>query len=50
MTEYELWMREQPEEFQREILGSKEIEPEFKDNNFRSVSLKQLRELDDKYN
>ncbi len=51
MTEYEQWLNEQPKEFQREILGTNEVVTEkFKDYNFQSISLKQLRELDNKYN
>jgi hypothetical protein len=50
MTEYEQWLSEQPKEFQREILGNHEVTEKFKDYNFKSISLQQLRELDDKYN
>lgn len=51
MSEYSEWMRKQPKEFQEEILGdAKKIDDKFFDNNFESISLNQLRELDLKYN
>ena len=50
MSEYSEWMRKQPKEFQEEILGDKEIGDKFFDENFKPITLDQLRELDEKHN
>jgi len=50
MTEYEQWLSEQPKEFQEEILGNNAIPEKHRDYNFKSITLQQLRELDNKYN
>lgn len=49
-TEYEAWLKEQPKEFQREILGKNVIGNKFVDYNNKPITLQQLRELDEKYN
>lgn len=51
MTEYQKWMAEQSESFKKEILEDpSKVREKFIDEKYRPISLKELKELDIKYN
>lgn len=51
MTEYQKWMSQQSDEFKKEILKDEnKIKEKFIDEKYRPISLKELKELDIKYN
>ena len=51
MTEYQKWMSQQSESFKKEILKDEnKIREKFIDENYRPISLEELKELDIKHN
>lgn len=51
MTEYQKWLKTQSSEFKQEILiDETKVKPMFVDEKYRPISLRELKELDIKYN
>lgn len=51
MTEYQKWLKSQSSEFKQEILKDEnKVRPIFIDEKYRPISLRELKELDSKYN
>ena len=51
MTEYQKWINGQSDEFKKEILKDKtNVREKFIDENYRPISLEELKELDITHN
>ena len=51
MTEYQKWLSSQTSEFKQEILlDENKIKKQFVDEKYKPISLRELKELDIKYN
>lgn len=49
MSKYRDWMLKQDLEFIKEVCGDVGPDDKFKDYKFRSITLEELKELDDKF-
>jgi len=49
MSKYNDWILQQEVEFIKEICGDKWPTDKFKDYNFKSITLEELEQLDNKY-